>query len=112
MSEVIFSDQNWQNEVIESTIPVMIDFWAAWCAPCFMIAPAVEELSQQFQDKIKVGKLNVDENPNVAGKYGIRSIPTLLFFHKGELVDRLIGAVAKEIIEEKINQILEVEITD
>ncbi len=112
MSEVIFSDQNWQNEVIESTIPVMIDFWAAWCAPCLMIAPAVDELTQQFQGKIKVGKLNVDENPNVAGKYGIRSIPTLLFFHKGELVDRLIGAVPKETIEEKINQILNIKIND
>ena len=106
MSEIIFSDQNWQNEVIESILPVMIDFWAAWCAPCFMIAPAVDELTQQFQDKIKVGKLNVDENQKIAMKYQIMSIPTLLIFKDGKLVDSIIGALPRQYLEPKIKQYL------
>ena len=106
MSEKTFTDQNWENEVLNSDIPVMVDFWASWCAPCHMIAPMVEEINREYEGKIKVGKLNVDENPAVAGKYGIMSIPTLLLFQDGKIVDRVIGVVSKKILEQKVGKLL------
>ncbi len=109
MSEVIFTDQNWESEVLNSDIPVMVDFWASWCAPCHMVAPMVEEINREYEGKIKVGKLNVDENPAVAGKYGIMSIPTLLFFQDGKIVDRAIGVVPKEVLEQKVGKLLKEE---
>ena len=107
MSEIILTDQTWDNEVLNSDLPVMVDFWAEWCAPCFMIAPVVEQIGEEYEGKIKVGKLNVDANPVTAGKYQIMAIPTILFFNGGKLVDRVVGVVSKKILVEKIEKILE-----
>ncbi|GAI47048.1 unnamed protein product [marine sediment metagenome] len=107
MSEMILTDQTWDNEVLNSDLPVIVDFWAEWCAPCFMIAPVVEQISEEYEGKIKVGKLNVDENQVTAGKYQVMAIPTLLFFNGGKLVDRVAGVVPKKILVEKIEKILE-----
>lgn len=106
MAEITLSESNWEEEVIKSNIPVMVDFWAAWCMPCKMISPAVEEISNEWGEKIKVGKLNVDENPSIAGKYGIMGIPAVLFFKNGNLVDQVVGAVPKRVLEEKVKKIL------
>ncbi len=99
---VELNDSNFENEVLKSELPVMVDFWAEWCAPCRIIAPLVEELANEFSGKIKVGKMDVDQNPQSSMNYGIRSIPTLLFFKDGKPVDQLLGAVPKGQIEEKI----------
>ncbi len=107
MSEMILTDQTWDNEVLNSDLPVMVDFWAEWCAPCFMIAEVVEQIGEEYEGKIKVGKLNVDENPVTAGKYQIMAIPTLLFFNGGKLTDKVLGVVSKKILVEKIEKILE-----
>lgn len=104
--ENVFTDQNFQNEVISSEIPVLVDFWAPWCAPCRIIAPIIEDLAKEYAGKLKVGKLNVDENQQIAGEYGIMSIPTLLFFRGGQPVDSIIGAQSKEAIKQKIEQVL------
>ena len=107
MSEMTLTDQTWNNEVLSSDLPVIVDFWAEWCAPCSMIAPVVEQMSEEYEGKIKVGKLNVDENQVTAGKYQVMAIPTLLFFNGGKLVDRVAGVVPKKILVEKIEKILE-----
>jgi len=107
MSDMTLTDQTWDNEVLNSDLPVIVDFWAEWCAPCSMIAPVVEQVSEEYEGKIKVGKLNVDENQVTAGKYQIMAIPTLLFFNGGKLVDRVAGVVPKKILVEKIEKILE-----
>ena len=106
MAEITLSESNWEEEVIKSNIPVMVDFWAAWCMPCKMISPAVEKISNEYGEKIKAGKLNVDENPSIAGKYGIMGIPAVLFFKNGNLVDQVVGAVPKRVLEEKVKKIL------
>lgn len=98
-----FTDSNWEQEVLGSEQPVLVDFWAEWCGPCRMIGPLVEELSTEYEGKASIGKLNVDENPGVASKYGIRSIPTLLVFKGGEVVDKIVGAVPKTMLAQKIN---------
>lgn len=92
------TDQNMEAEVLKSDLPVVVDCWAPWCGPCLMIAPTVEEIAKEKSGKLKVGKLNVDENMKVSMKYGIRSIPTLLVFNKGQLVDQIIGAASKKAI--------------
>lgn len=107
MSEMTLTDQIWDNEVLNSDLPVIVDFWAEWCAPCFMIAPLIEQIGEEYEGKIKVGRLNVDENPVTAGKYRVMAIPTLLFFNGGKLVDRVVGVVPKKILVEKIEKILE-----
>jgi len=107
MPEITLTDQTWDNEVLNSDLLVMVDFWAEWCAPCFMIAPVVEQIGEEYEGKIKVGKLNVDENRLTAGKYQIMAIPTLLFFNDGKLVDRVVGVVSKKNLVEKIEKILE-----
>ena len=99
---VILTEQNFKNEVVESSKPVLVDFWADWCGPCRVIAPALEELAEAYDGQVTIGKLNVDEQPNVAAQFGIRSIPTLLFFQNGEVVDQVVGAVPKGAIESKL----------
>ena len=91
-----FSDQNFEQEVLGSDKPVLVDFWAEWCAPCRMIAPAVEAIAGEYAGRAKVGKLNVDENQSVTGRYNIRSIPTLLVFKNGEIKEQIVGTTSKD----------------
>ena len=108
MNEIVLTDQNFEEEVIKSNpVPVLVDFWAPWCGPCQMIGPMIKELAEEFDGKIKVGKLNVDENPETAGKYEIISIPCLKIFKKGEVADEIIGLQPKEAIVEKLNKVLD-----
>lgn len=104
--ELTLTDQNFNEEVINSQTPVLVDFWAVWCNPCKMIAPVIAEIAQEFDGKIKVGKVNVDENQATAAKYGIRGIPALLFFKGGELVHQVVGVQPKTKLLEQINKIL------
>ena len=97
------SDANFESEVLKSKDPVVVDFWAEWCGPCRMIAPALEEISASLGDKVKIVKLNVDENPQTAAKYGIQSIPTLMIFKNGQMAARQIGAAPKQKLESWIN---------
>ncbi len=103
--EKIVTDANFA-ETIGGGMPVMVDFWATWCGPCRMIAPLVEELASEYDGKVVIGKCNVDENQEVPMKYGIRNIPTLLFFKNGELVDRMVGAASKADIAKKLDSLL------
>jgi len=102
MKPMEFTDQNFNTEVLQSDKPVLVDFWAVWCGPCKMIAPIVEELAGEFEGKAKVGKLDVDNNQESAIKYGVRSIPTVLIFKGGKVVDTIIGAVPKVQIKQKL----------
>ncbi len=108
MSESVkeINDSNFQNEVISSAIPVFVDFWAPWCAPCRMVAPAVEELAKEMQGKVKFVKVNVDDSPLTASQYGIMSIPTLMVFKSGTIVGQQIGAVPKSMLQNLINKAL------
>ena len=106
MKPITFTDNNFEEEVIKSDKPVLIDFWAVWCGPCKIIAPVVEELAAEYEGKIKVGKLDVDENQQASIKYGVRSIPTLLIFKDGKVKDTIIGAVPKSQIVQKLNSAL------
>jgi thioredoxin 1 len=103
MHPIELTDANFEQEVIKSDVPVLIDFWAVWCGPCKMIAPYVEQIAGEYQGKVKVGKLDVDNNPQVSMQYGIRSIPTLLIFRDGKIADQIIGAVPKKTITEKLD---------
>jgi len=98
-------DSSFESEVLKSDKPVLVDFWAPWCGPCRAIAPIVEELAENFGDKVKFTKCNVDENPTTPTKYGIKSIPTLIFFKNGEIQDKVIGIVAKSRLEEMISNV-------
>ena len=100
--EVKVNDANFKQEVLESDIPVLVDFWAQWCMPCHMVAPAVKEIAKEYQGKLKVCKLNVDEGRNTASSHGIMSIPTLVIFKNGEVVDKILGAVPKTELEAAI----------
>ena len=99
---VNISDDTFEDEVIKSEVPVLVDFWAEWCGPCKIIAPIVEELAGEFNGKMKFTKLDVDSNPKVATKYGIRGIPTLLIFSGGEPVDQVVGAVPKAVLKRRL----------
>ena len=103
MHPIEITDANFEQEVVKSDLPVLIDFWAVWCGPCKMIAPLVEELAGEYQGKVKIGKVDVDNNPNISMQFGIRSIPTLLVFNGGKVVDQIIGAVPKQAIAAKLD---------
>ncbi|WPM32466.1 thioredoxin [Hydrogenobacter sp. T-2] len=103
MAVIVLTESNWQAEVITSDKPVVVDFWAPWCGPCRIIAPIVEELAMEMGDKVKFGKLNTDENPNIAMRYGIRAIPTIMLFKNGEVVDTRIGVQPKEALRQMIS---------
>ncbi len=97
---------SWETEVLKASGLVMIDFWAVWCGPCRIVAPTVEELAKEYTGKVKVGKLNTDENPEIASRYKIMGIPTLMFFKDGQKVDQIVGAVPKPQLKAKIDAIL------
>jgi thioredoxin 1 len=99
------TDDNFKTEVLESSIPVLVDFWAPWCGPCRMLAPTIEELSREYDGKVKVCKLNTDESPETAGGFGISSIPTVLVFKNGQVVDRLVGLNPKKKFQDMLNQV-------
>jgi len=107
MADIIFTDQNFEEEVLKSDVPVIIDFWAPWCAPCRVVGPIVDDLAKEFSGKVKVGKMNVDENQQTAGNFGIMSIPTVLYFKKGQPVDSVVGAQSKEVIKQKMENLLQ-----
>lgn len=100
------TDSNFKKEVLEAELPVLVDFWAAWCGPCRMIAPIVEELSKEYDKKIKIGKINIDENPKTPSQYGIMSIPTLMFFKKGQVAAQVVGTLSKSELKKKIEESL------
>ena len=102
------TEENFKSEVLESSQPVLVDFWAEWCGPCKMIGPAIEELAVEFDGKAKVAKVNVDEQPNLAQQFGVRSIPTLLFFRDGKVAEQLVGAAQKDTLAEKLNNLIAV----
>ncbi len=101
-----FTDANFEELVKKSDKPVLVDFWAEWCGPCKMIGPVVEELSKEYEGKAVIGKVDVDSNPGTSVEFGIRSIPTLLFFKNGEIVDRQVGVVSKAVLAQKLDALL------
>jgi thioredoxin 1 len=99
-----FSDASFDSEVLQSKEPVLVDFWAPWCGPCRMIAPVIEELASENAGKLKVGKINIDESPNAAANYGVSSIPTLMIFKGGDVVERFVGVQPKNRLQQAIDQ--------
>ncbi|MFL2804299.1 MAG: thioredoxin [Dehalococcoidia bacterium] len=107
MSEAVeITDENFQQEVLNSDTPVLVDFWADWCQPCKMIAPVVEQIAEEYDGKVKIGKLDVDSNQQTSQAMGIRGIPALIIFNNGKPVDQIIGVVPKSIIQKKIDEVL------
>ena len=104
MSIQHFTDSNFKKEVLESKVPVVVDFWANWCGPCKMIGPIVEELAKEYEGKVKIGKVDVDTNPKSASTYGIMSIPSLMFFKDGKVMDQVTGALSKANLKQKIEE--------
>jgi len=100
------NDANFEEVVLQSDIPVLVDFWAEWCGPCRMVSPLVEQLSEEYKGRAVVVKIDVDSNPGVPAKFGIRNIPTILFFKGGEVVDKQVGAVPKTVLAQKIDALL------
>jgi thioredoxin 1 len=98
------NDETWEEVVLKSSVPVLVDFWAPWCGPCRMIAPIIDEIAQEYGDKLKAVKLNTDESPQVATEYGIRSIPTVMVFKDGQKMDAVIGAVPKSTLVQTIEK--------
>jgi thioredoxin 1 len=108
MSEHVLdvTDASFEQDVLQAPVPVLVDFWAAWCGPCRMIGPIVEELAEEYKDRVKVAKMNVDDNAATPAQYGVRGIPALLFFKNGELVDQIIGAVPKTQVVGSLEKVL------
>lgn len=106
MADAVFTDQNFKDEVLSSQTPVLVDFWAPWCGPCKIIGPIVDELATEYAGKVKIGKLNVDENPQVSGTFGIMSIPTVMVFKNGQPVNSIIGAQPKENLKKIVDEAL------
>jgi thioredoxin 1 len=104
MSTKHFTDLNFKKEVLESDVAVLVDFWAAWCGPCKMIAPLIDELAKEYAGKMKIGKVDVDTNPKVATEYGVMSIPTIIFFKNGKVMNQLVGALNKQELKRKIEE--------
>jgi thioredoxin 1 len=105
-SLVQFTDANFEQEVLKSEKPVLVDFWAPWCGPCRAVGPVVEDLAETYKGRVKVGKINIDDNPKTATTYGVMSIPTLILFNKGDIMDKLIGLSPKERLEGLIKKAL------
>lgn len=105
MATVTVSKDSFQSDVLEAGEPVVVDFWAEWCGPCKMIAPALEELATELEGKVKIAKVNIDENPELAAQYGVRSIPTLIMFKNGEVADMKVGAAPKTALSSWINEV-------
>ncbi len=103
---ITLTDANFEELVIKSDKPVLVDFWAEWCGPCRMVGPIVEEIGQEYEGKAVVGKVDVDENPGITGRFGIRNIPTLLFFKNGEVANKQIGAVPKSVLTGMLNELI------
>lgn len=101
-----FTDANFSQEVLKSKIPVLVDFFAVWCGPCKAMAPAIEELAVEYEGRVKIGKMDVDENPEISQRYGIQSIPTILFFKNGESVDSTVGVKSKDTLADKLDSLL------
>ena len=108
MSDVVneFTDQNFEKDVLQADVPVLIDFWATWCGPCKAIAPVIEEIAGEYEDRVKVGKVDVDQNQNMAMQFGVRSIPTLLLINNGKVANQIVGAVPKENITKVLDEAL------
>ncbi len=101
-----FTEQNFNDEALNADVPVIVDFWAPWCGPCKMLTPILEELAEEYDGKVKIGKLNVDDNPQIASKYGVISIPTMLFIKNGTVADQHVGLLAREPLKDKILQFI------
>ncbi len=104
MALIHLTDNNFKKEVLESDLPVLVDFWAPWCGPCKMLSPLVEESAKEFDKKLKVAKVNVDESPQAATKYGVMSIPTLIFFKRGKIMNQVVGALSRQELKKKIQE--------
>jgi len=104
MSLLHFTDENFKKEVLDSHLPVLVDFWAHWCGPCKMITPIIEEMAREYKDKMKIGKIDVDANPRITTQYGIMSIPTLIFFKHGKIMGQVTGAINKTGLKHRIEE--------
>jgi len=107
MSDVLYvTDSNFDQEIINSNLPAMVDFWADWCGPCKIVGPIIEELAKEYKGRVKIAKLNVDQNRQITSRYGIRNIPTMILFKDGKVVDTIIGAYPKSFLEERLKSLL------
>ena len=102
---VILTQENFANEVLKSPVPILVDFWAEWCGPCKMIAPILDELSDEYEGRVKIGKVNIDEQQGIAAEYGIRAIPTLLLFDKGQVADQIVGLKSKRDLKASFDRV-------
>jgi thioredoxin 1 len=102
---VTFTQENFESEVLQSHLPVLVDFWAEWCGPCKMLGPLIDEIAGEYSDKAKVGKVNIDEHPGLASEYGIRAIPTMLLFHQGQVVDQMVGLKSKRDLKTSLDRV-------